>query len=58
MACETHAGDEGIPMGLTCIELHPSTAAMFAKIKLSILKPVQACLYKLQNRKSLQAALL
>lgn len=23
MACETHAGDEGISVGIICIQLHP-----------------------------------
>lgn len=58
MACATHAEGEGISVGLICVKLHPPTTAMFAIAKWAILKLAQACLYKLQNRNSLQAALL
>lgn len=58
MACKTHAGDEGISAGLICVKLHPPTTAMFAIAKQAVLKLVQACLYELQNRNSLQTPLL
>lgn len=57
MVCETHAGDEGLSVGLICVKLHPPTTAMFAIAKLAILKLAQACLYEQQNRNSLQADL-
>lgn len=57
VACKTHAGDERISVGLICVKPHPPTTG-FSIAKLAILELAQACLYELQNRNSLQAALL
>lgn len=58
VVCETHAGGEGISVGLICVKPHTLKAATFAIAKLAILKLAQACLCELLNRNGLQAALL